>query len=206
MTEDRGRGSGAHEPDTNALAAHFEGRLDPTGTERLVSHLAECRSCRETSALMARALKRETLAAVRRPAAARWLALAAALVLATIVGIRVSRENAHSGREAEPVPTPARAEATAPAMEPSPPPAAAVLPEVKRGSPDRTIAGKTFRLVAGEWIDTSYDATQALPVVEIAGPQARRSLLTDHPALAPYLAPGGRVLVVLEGTVYRVSP
>jgi hypothetical protein len=70
----------------------------------------------------------------------------------------------------------------------------------------RRVAGKAFRPVGGEWVDMSYERTAGLPEVEIGGPDERGRILSRLPALAPYFALGDRVVVVFEGTVYRLRP
>jgi hypothetical protein len=196
-----------HEPDANLLAAHAEGRLGREESDALVVHLADCAACRETAALMARALGGAP--AGRRPpipAAAGWLALAATLVLATIVGTRIRRERPSLAPSIEPPPSPAApasAVPEAPATTAPAPPPAAPPPDVRRGGGERHVAGKTFRLVAGEWVDAAYDATAGLPVVEVSDAAARAKVLREHPELSPCAAQGRRVLVVLGGTVYR---
>lgn len=200
-----------HEPDANVLAAYVEGRLGAVETDALDGHLADCRRCRETVALMTRALagapeKRRSPTA----AAAGWLALAATLVLATIVGTRIARERPSltPPPKKEPSPVPAAStvsEPLAPAPTSPPRPAAEPSRDVRRGGGERRIGEKTFRLIAGEWVDSSYDATAGLPVVEAADPAARARLLAEHPELEPYTVLGQRFLVALRGTVYRVG-
>jgi len=68
------------------------------------------------------------------------------------------------------------------------------------------INGKTFRLVAGEWIDSAYDPIALLPVQEIAGPEARAAVIARIPALAQYVALGSRVIVTHDGIVYQFRP
>ena len=101
---------------------------------------------------------------------------------------------------------------TAPPVEvaPTPSPSARVSGPVldegllaRRGGVKR-VAGKAFRLVGGEWIDMSYEPMAGLPEVDIGGPDERRRILSRLPALAPYFALGERVVVVFEGTVYRL--
>jgi hypothetical protein len=75
----------------------------------------------------------------------------------------------------------------------------------KRGGISRSTAGKTFQLVDGEWVDMAYHAAAGRPVVEVRSPAERAALVERLPALAPYDALGARVLVVLDGTVYRLS-
>ena len=207
MKDETSADRAAHEPDLNLLAAHFDGRLSTREGESLAAHLAGCRDCRATAALMSRALSHDS---ARRPGTpvVGWLALAAALVLASIVGIRIAREPSFRVPAPEPGPAPA-----APAENPSPPSAAnvpaatpAAAPrDVKRGG-ERRVAGKTFHLVAGEWVDRSFDPTSALPIVEVADSEARNAVLARRPDLAPYAGLGDRVLVVLDGTVYRFGP
>lgn len=105
-------------------------------------------------------------------------------------------------------PSPVAPETQSPVRPPTPAPTATVPP----GQPDplatrrnavRVVNGKTFRLVAGEWIDAAYDPLAALPVRDLVGPDARTDLLTRMPALAPYAALGATVTVVHEGVVYR---
>jgi hypothetical protein len=210
VSEDAKRPEPDHEPDLNALAAHAEGRLGSAESEALLDHLSECSSCRNTAALMVRALAADPSATRRRiPAAARWLALAATLLVATIVGLRVSRDRPDAPTTPAPRPTSGPAAASVPAAAPDPSPQASTAPlpsDRKRGGADRKIADKSFRLIAGEWVDAAYQPAAGLPVVEASGPEARRRLLEEHPALAPYLAARDRILVVLDGTVYRVEP
>ena len=68
------------------------------------------------------------------------------------------------------------------------------------------INGKTFRLVAGEWIDSAYDPLAALPVQEITGSEARTALLARLPVLSQYAAIGPRVTVAHDGIVYQFRP
>lgn len=207
MKDETSADRAAHEPDLNLLAAHFDRRLSSRETEDLVAHLAGCRNCRETAAFMTRAL---SLDSARRPGApvVGWLALAATLVLATIVGIRISRVEPSPSTAPEPGPRPTAAASSPPLPEAVAAPAPARPAghtDVRRGG-DRTIAGKTFHLVAGEWVDRTFDPIAGLPIVDVSGPEARATLLAERPGLAPYLGLGNRVLVVLDGTVYRFGP
>jgi hypothetical protein len=98
---------------------------------------------------------------------------------------------------------------SSPAM-PSPRPPAPSLPIdesllTTRGGTKR-VAGKTFRLLDGAWVDASFDRTAALPMIEVAGAAERERVLGRIPRLAPYAALGDRVVVVLDGTVYRFRP
>jgi hypothetical protein len=84
------------------------------------------------------------------------------------------------------------------------PPAPAADDLTTRRSGVRELGGKTFRLVAGEWVDSDYDPLGLFPVENI-GPEARASLLDRIPELKPYAALGPNVLVVHRGVVYRFS-
>ena len=106
-----------------------------------------------------------------------------------------------------PVPASPPAGVTAPAPNPAP-----VSPASGSGSRGptrggtRVVGDRTFRLVAGEWIDAAYDPLGLLPVEVIDGQEARAAVVTRVPALAPYAALGARVVVVQEGVVYRFRP
>jgi len=75
------------------------------------------------------------------------------------------------------------------------------VPDRTRAAGTRSLGGKTFRLVAGEWIDVDYHLSDLLPVVDVRS----RDDLTAHPALGPFTALGRRFTVVVDGTVYRVA-
>ncbi|MGH7947230.1 MAG: hypothetical protein ACREF9_19820, partial [Opitutaceae bacterium] len=70
----------------------------------------------------------------------------------------------------------------------------------------RRIAGKTFRMTSGEWVDASFDPAAGMPTVAIRGAEERGAMLARIPELAPYTELGDRVLVVWQGTVYRFEP
>jgi anti-sigma factor RsiW len=214
-----------HEHDPNLIAAYFEGRLQGGEKDRFTEHLAACAECRATLALMAR--EAEALGTVGPGSFGRgivsprvWLPVAATLVVATVVGLR-------SGwlTPAPPAPSPAASLPAPAVVDPStlpprsspptlgtpPPPTPAVSGRmddgllVKRGG-ERRVAGKTFRLVAGEWRDAAFDPLAGLPVVDVHGARERSALLSRLPALGPYAGLGPRVAVVHEGTVYRFRP
>jgi hypothetical protein len=88
----------------------------------------------------------------------------------------------------------------------APPSAPAEDLVAKRGAGTREVGGRTFRLVAGEWIDSAYDPLALLPMEAVAGPAARAALLARLPALEPVADLGPRVLVVHDGLVYRFTP
>jgi hypothetical protein len=211
----------AGEPDLNAIAVLLEGKATPSEGRRIEEHLAACAECRATLARAARssgAQRRGT--AFSRPAAA-WLAAAAGLLVATLVGIRVA--SLGSGSSSAPGKPALRPEAPKPPREvaPSPaesaperpagsvrPPASEQIDEtlLKKRSAEKRVAGKTFRLVAGEWVDAEFDPVAGLPVLEVRAPEDRGALFARLPVLAPYARLGDRVTVVLNGTVYRFLP
>ena len=221
---------GGREHDLNLLAAYVEGRLAGSERERFVAHLAGCADCRITLAALARdraasgsalrldAESRREIPLARRLAQvphAAWLPLAAVLVLATATSYSLLREPVSAPHT---VATPAAAVSHAlPRASVTPTPNTATSPSlpirsgderllVKRGGSTRTVAGKTFRLKAGEWTDASFDPEAGLPVIEVSGAGELADLLGRLPALGSFAALGGRVLVVWKGTVYRFRP
>jgi len=67
-------------------------------------------------------------------------------------------------------------------------------------------AGKTFYLIEGVWTDSEYKAESGLPeTVLVFGSDEYFALLNQHPKLGSYFALGERVIVVLEGRVYKVT-
>ena len=199
--------------DINLLAAYLEDRLAEQEKKGLVEHLAVCPECRATLAMLARGadlLPRPVAAGSasrvsRWPLPVRvWLPLAATLVLAVAALTRFPSPKAvvpgeTMGRPASPSLTPPAS--SPPAGDRGAPPREARVP-ILRG-PERKVAGKTFHLVFGEWIDTAFDPASALPSVDVKTSEESSALLARIPALAPYAALGERVLVVHQGTVYR---
>jgi hypothetical protein len=174
--------------DPGMLAALAEGRLEGTERERVVAHVAACVECRRTLAALGSAMADGTLSQTTRPkAAARarwarphvWLPIAASVLIASFAWFQYAavRQPSMNGED--------------------------VL--VKR-SAGRSVAGKTFRMAGGEWIDTSFDLSTALPTVIARGRDERTALLERIPELAPYAGLGDRVTVVWQGTVYRFEP
>ena len=167
----------ASEPhDTNTLAAYVEGRLDP-GEEALVAaHAAECAECRAVIAALARsagpnlpAVSAGTSERAYNPAPLTrfLLPLAATLAIGTIAALMVTRLNDARPEPAAPVTAaperpPAPAEAGKPVeQQPARPPAGTNENVDDQGlllrrSGERRVAGKVFRLTAGEWIDQAY--------------------------------------------------
>jgi len=213
--------------DLNRLAAFAEDRLGPEERMRVTEHLALCADCRETLAAMARArggdvtfASRDIKSPLTRPHV--WLPMAAALVVATglTVGLITSGRVTRPSTEAPGaiVPTPGRPDAQGQRTGPPTPPQeaggrtgreqvstpASPPPEgllARRGG-ERKIGGKTFHLVAGEWIDTAYDRLGNLRVVEVRTTEDRSALLQRMPALTPYAGLGNRVTVVVDNVVY----
>lgn len=222
--------NGEHrEHDLNALAAHLEGRLEKAERQRMVAHLSDCASCRETAALLARSWDgvrpqpgvRKALSPVAAMARSPWLALAAVLLVASAVTFQLLPTPPAlppAGAGVQPGPTPEAARpgespplpgiADAPRARARAAPPEAGIDErllVKRGGA-RHVEGKTFRLAGGQWVDSSFNPAEVLPVVEVTGPVERAKLLGRVPGLTPYAALGESVVVVFEGTVYRFRP
>jgi anti-sigma factor RsiW len=210
-------------PDLNALAAFADRRLPDAERATMFVHLGGCAECRAILATYARgqeltAVRDESPAVTRsrtrfRPAV--WLPIAATLALVTTGGWLAWRTAAPIAPEPAPRAIEAPAPVTPPAQAPAPVPGRPPVDErppsrpdplATRRSADRVVNGKMFRLVAGEWIDSAYDPVALLPVQDIAGPDARTSLLERMPSLAQYAALGPRVIVVFEGVVYRFRP
>jgi hypothetical protein len=206
-----------HEPELNDLAALAEGRLTGADRDRTLAHVAECRECRDVLALLARRASAPSSAAWwQRPAV--WMPVAAMLAVASVAVLLVrgpggatlsdggppdSGSTRPAGDRALPAPPANPAPPVAPDATPTPPPPPASDDLLRRRSSTRQVDGKAFQLVAGEWIDSSYDPAALLPVVEINTPSARRELLTRVPALEPFAALGDRVIVVFQENVYR---
>lgn len=206
-TEDH---ASAHDP--NLLAAYAEGRLDDGERRLMTGHLAGCGECRAVLAMLARSSAAVT-APPRRSAVPVWMAVAATVVLA-VLGVRRTEGPATPSTTvpASTVPSvvPATSAPVSPTTDARPPatPDPMLDPDllVKRGVAQRRVAGKTFRRSAGQWLDAEFDPTGTLPSVAIAGREARDAAVQRLPALAPYAALGDRVVVVLDGTVYRFTP
>jgi hypothetical protein len=201
------------EHDLDDLAAFAEGRLDDRARARMAAHLAGCRECRDTLALLARGL--DEPAAVR-PAVRRWLPVAAALAIGvTAAGALILRRPAPivtaPATPALPSAVPPSAPTpTAPLPGPTPQPGPTAppgltAPPAVRGGGVRRVGRKQFRLVAGEWLDESYDPADALPSVDVRSAADRTRVLAAVPDLAPFFRLGPKVTVVLQGTVYRLD-
>lgn len=224
---------GVPHPDLNALAAFIDGR--PADAERAVvaAHLAGCLECRTVLATYARgqmplaahAGERAGLRSGSRFRPAVWLPIAATLALTTTAALlwRIDRASPPPSSAVPAGPQPPRPDVETPVpvaprgdvpAQPPGSPSSAVAPApttktdplaTRRGAV-RVINGKTFRLVAGEWIDSAYDPVDVLPVRDIVGSDARTALTSSTPELAPYAALGPKVTVRHEGVVYRFRP
>lgn len=216
---------GAPHPDLIGLAAFVDGRLSEAERRTCVSHLAQCAECRAIVAAYARGAVPDNGSGVSSaplPARSRfwgvpaWLPIAATLMLATTAAIMWVRTDSRVTPVTAPTtlpsaPAPATPEPTSPSTLPasgSPSttaPSTPAAPESlgpRRGG-ERSVSGKTFRLVAGEWIDTSYDPLSLLKVETVEGAEARTAIIARIPALKEFAALGPRVTVVLDGIVYR---
>jgi hypothetical protein len=216
MSESRENGQMSHapgSPDLGALAALVEGSLERSERQRLEEHLSECAECRGVLAMTARGAAGAATAVFRTSPVTGWLAAAAGLVIATVVGVRVASTGASRPHGAPPeagAPAPPEASAAEPRQTALPSQTDRPRPSdetlLLRRSGSKTVTGKTFRLVAGEWMDRDYDPLGELPEVIATGPVERKDLLEQVPDLAPYAALGDRVVVVHRGTVYRFRP
>jgi len=152
-----------------------------------------------------------------------WLPIAATVAIATVSGIVLLRTMQTPAPNAPVIGGPTDSTVRAPGHEtrqsrpePGSPPET-LVPErppekpatvdpgllLRRGA-RREIAGKSFRLVAGEWIDAAYDPLAGLPGIDAATAEETAELARRVPALAPYTRLSPRVLVVHDGTVYRL--
>ena len=210
---------GTH-PDPETMAAMIDGNLGHEERAAMVHHLAECEECREALAEYARADGLARADAARSRAVWLWMPVAATVMLATIAGVLVMRRqppettappatappdpvpsNPVPSNPVPPAPAPQAPSSSVPSA-PSPPP-----PEdlTTRRSGARAIRGKLFRLIAGEWVDTTYDPLALLPVENVP-PDGRDAAVAKVPALEPYLVLGPRFVVVHDGIVYRFAP
>jgi hypothetical protein len=205
-----------HEPNLNDLAALADGRLTGADRDRTLAHVAECQECRDVLALLAR--RASAASGLRRPRPSVWMPVAAMLTVATVAGLLLrgpagptppdggppaAGSSPPPGDRALPAPAPGPRPTMAPDAAPGQPPPATPDDLARRRSGTRQVDGKVFRLVAGEWIDSSFDPAALLPVIEVNTAAARRELLARIPALEPYAALGDRVIVVFRGDVYR---
>ncbi|HEV2915515.1 MAG TPA: VIT and VWA domain-containing protein [Pyrinomonadaceae bacterium] len=70
----------------------------------------------------------------------------------------------------------------------------------------RNVAGKTFYLREGVWVDSEFKAESRLPETSLVfGSDEYFALLKREPRLADFFSLGERVVVVYQGRVYRVT-
>ena len=70
----------------------------------------------------------------------------------------------------------------------------------------KRVAGKTFYLIEGVWTDSEFKAESRLPeTVLVFGSDEYFALLKQNPKLGSYFSLGERVVIVLDGRVYRVN-
>jgi hypothetical protein len=201
------------EPDFDALAGFVDNGLGRSERAQLVDHLASCDRCRTIVAELARS---RAPARSGRSFISVALPLAASLMLAVAGGglywlVRTPGSGVLPAVEPSSPNPPAPAQPSSPGATPSVSPSGTPFrgrPATASNAPDRTraagtrsLGGKTFRLVAGEWIDVEYRLSDFLPVVDVRS----RDDLTAHPALGPFTTLGRRFTVVGGGTVYRVE-
>jgi hypothetical protein len=191
------------------MAAMFDGKLGDDAHAAMVRHLAECQECREIVAELARAHETGKPRSSSVTTARTWLPIAATLLLAITAGVLL-QINRVTDRDAAPL-SPVEVTPASPPL-PSAPPSSApvVVPEPPedvstRRSGERIINGKTFRLVAGEWVDSAYDPLALLPL-EPVPPASRSAVFARVPALQRYASLGPRFVVVHDGVVYRFGP
>ncbi len=81
-----------------------------------------------------------------------------------------------------------------------------VLKEEVRTDAVKRVAGKTFYLIEGVWTDSEFKAESRLPetVLEFASDEYF-ALLKQNPKLASYFSLGEKVVIVMDGRVYRVT-
>ena len=201
--------------DAGLLAAYVEDRLDDAERRAFTSHLAACPDCRQALAMLARAPGLRPAASSRRALAPSvWVGVAAVVILATVAVRRtggpapgdVAVRPEVQGISPVPAASPPAPVATPPVTRAAEDPLRDPGLLVKRGGGQRTIGGRSFHLRGGEWVDAAFDPAASLPVVRVKGPGDREAIAARVPALAPYLVLGDRVVVVVDGTVYRFSP
>lgn len=182
--------------DLDSLAALVEGRLEGVDRQRVMAHVAECVECRRTMAQLGRAVadgalltdaKPRVTAGWLRSNALIWLPIAASVLVGTFAWFQLATTPNGSTTDSAPV---------------------GVSEEelLTKRSAGRIVASKTFRMTAGEWVDSAFDPATEAQIVVIRGSEERLALLARIPELTPFTELGDRVVVVWEGTVYRFEP
>ncbi len=172
--------------DLDALAAFIEGGLDGADRQRVLAHVADCADCRRTLAELGRAaadggkplIAKERITPARWTKPRIWLPIAASVLVGSFAWFLLPTS-------------------------PDEPTEDELLVTRSAG---QIVAGKTFRLESGVWIDAAFDASRQDSTVTVSGLEERSELLGRIPELAPYTELGDRVIVVWEGTPYRFEP
>jgi Ca-activated chloride channel family protein len=73
-------------------------------------------------------------------------------------------------------------------------------------APIRQLGSKTFLLRDGVWIDTAFDPSRMQTTRISFGSDAYFELVAKRPELGPYLALGDRVIVVVDGRPFEITP
>lgn len=78
--------------------------------------------------------------------------------------------------------------------------------EKEESSSIKTAGGKTFYLREGVWIDAEFKEGSKLPETVVKfGSDEYFALLKRQPKLGAFFALGERVVVILDGKIYRVN-
>ena len=76
----------------------------------------------------------------------------------------------------------------------------------KESSAIKTAAGKTFYLREGVWTDSEFKPGSSLPETAVKfSSDDYFALLKQKPQLATFFSLGERVIVILDGRIYRVN-
>jgi|SRR5882672_7347101 len=202
------------EPDFEALAAFVEDSLGRSERAALLEHFASCERCRTIVAELARARAATrpigSLIAVALPLAASLMVAAAGGSVYWLVRTTSSSRVLPAVEPSKPNP-PAPAQPSSPGGTPSVSPSGTPASGRSTTPPDatdrtraagtRSLGGKTFRLVAGEWIDVEYRLIDALPIDDVRS----REELEMLDILRPFAVLGRRFTVVVDDRVYRVA-
>jgi hypothetical protein len=81
-----------------------------------------------------------------------------------------------------------------------------IVKDERKSDAVRRVLGKTFYLIDNVWTDSEFKAESRLPEKVLTfGSEEYFALLKQNPKLGSYFSLGERVVVVLEGHVYRVN-
>jgi Ca-activated chloride channel homolog len=76
--------------------------------------------------------------------------------------------------------------------------------EMQPQNPIQIVGAKTFLWQDGVWTDTTFSPDSMQPIEVVFLSDAYFDLLTQFPDAAPYFAVGEQVIVVIDGTAYKV--